>query len=130
MPKILSSKLRTPDGTVLHSKHRHDFVIHIDANGKKYILDGGCDYVRVSANGDEKLLTVMSDGKHEVIREAVTWGTYGKTGDQPLKYVAIADMETEHLQACVDTQIGSMRPALLKVMQNEMNYRDARKLKV
>ena len=40
-PKILSNKMRTPDGTILESKHRHDYVTHTDANGKEYMLDSG-----------------------------------------------------------------------------------------
>ena len=50
---ILSNRMRTPDGTILESKHRHDYVTHLDANGREYMLDGGLDYVRGSANGDE-----------------------------------------------------------------------------
>ena len=124
MREILSNKMRTPDGTILHSVHRHDYVTHTDANGKEYMLDGGCDYVRCSANGDEEMLTVTSDDSHEVIREVVKWGTYGKDGDEPLRYVTIADMSSEHLQACLDTRQRAMRPALLKVMQDELEYRN------
>jgi hypothetical protein len=124
MREILSNKMRTPDGTVLHSKHRHDYVTHTDANGKEYMLDGGWDYVRRSVNGDETLLTVWSDDDHEVIRQVVTWGTYGKNGDETLVHVTIADMSSEHLQACLDTQQRTMRPALLKVMQDELEYRN------
>ena len=120
---ILSNRMRTPDRTILESKHRHDYVTHLDANGKQYMLDGGLDYVRSSANGDEWMLTICSDDPHEVIRDAVKWGTYGKNGDEPLKYVAISDMSTQHLQACLDT-VKTMRPALYKVMQDEVEYRD------
>ena len=123
MAEILCSKMRTPDGTILHSVHRHDYVTHTDANGKKYMLDGGCDYVRCSANGDEEMLTILFHS-HEVIREEVKWGTYGKDGDEPLRYVTIADMSSEHLQACLDNQQRTMRPALLKVMQDELEYRN------
>ena len=124
MREILSNRMRTPDGTVLHSAHRHDYVTHTDANGKEYVLDGGWDYVRRSVNGDEKLLTVWSDDNHEMIREVVTWGTYGKNGDETLVHVTITDMSSEHLQACLDTQQRTMRPALLKVMQDELEYRN------
>jgi len=115
--------MKTPDGTILESLHRHDYVTHTDANGKEYMLDGGFDYVRCSANGDEEMLTVTSDDSHEVIREVVKWGTYGKNGDETLVHVKIADMSTQHLKACLDTQ-KIMRPALYKVMQNEVKYRD------
>ena len=123
MSVILRSKMKTPDGTILESAFRHDYVTYTDANGKEYMLDGGCDYVRCSANGDEEMLTVTSDDSHEVIREVVTWGTYGKNGDETLVHVKIADMSTQHLQACLDTQ-KTMRPALRKVMQDELEYRN------
>jgi hypothetical protein len=124
---IISSRLQTPDGTVLHSKHRHDYVTHTDVNGKEYMLDGGYDYIRCSANGDEKMLTVYTDDSHEIIRQSATWGTFGKNGDEPYKVVKIADMDPYHLRACLDTQKKTMRPALYKVMQDEVEYRDALK---
>jgi hypothetical protein len=61
MDKILRNRMRTPDGTILESKHRHDYVTHLDANGNEYMLDGGLSYVRSSANGDEEMLTVFDD---------------------------------------------------------------------
>ena len=124
MLDILSSRMRTPDGTILESRYRHDYVTHTDANGKEYMLDGGLDYVRSSANGDEEMLTVTAEDSHEMIRLLVTWGTYGKNGDETMVHVKIADMSTEHLQACIDTQKATMRPAIYKVMQEELEYRD------
>jgi len=32
------------------------------------------------------------------------WGTYGKSGKEPLKWVKLGDCETEHLQAILRTQ--------------------------
>ena len=124
---ILSNRMRTPDGTILESLHRHHYVTHLDANGKEYMLDGGLDYVRSSANGDEEFLTVEYDDPHEVIRLLVKWGTYGKNGDEPLKYVAIADLDPYHLRAILDTQQKTMRPALYRVMLDELGYRNALK---
>ena len=125
MDEILRNRMRTPDGTILESKHRHDYVTHLDTNGKEYMLDGGLDYVRSSANGDEQVLTVYHDDPHEVLRLLVKWGTFGKNGDEPYKEIKIADMSTEHLQACLDTQQKTMRPAIYKVMQDEVEYRNA-----
>jgi len=124
MSVILNNRMKTPDGTILESIHRHDYVTHTDANGKEYMLDGGFDYVRCSANGDEEMLTVTSDDSHEVIREVVKWGTYGKDGDKPLCYVKVADLNPYHLRAILETQQWHMRPALYKVMQDEAKYRD------
>ena len=124
MQEILSNRMRTPDGTILESHYRHDYVTHTDANGKEYMLDGGLDYVRSSANGDEHLLTIYTDYPHELIRLHAKWGTYGKQGDQPLRYVTIADLNPYHLRAILDTQQKNMRPALYKVMRDEVKFRD------
>ena len=121
---ILSNRMRTPDGTILESLNRHHYVTHLDANGKEYMLDGGLDYVRSSANGDEEFLTVYVDFPHEMIRLLVKWGTFGKNGDEPYKQIKIADMSTEHLQACLDTQKASMYPAMYDVMLDEVEYRN------
>jgi len=124
MSEILRNRMRTPDGTMLHSVHRHDYREHQDANGKVYMLDGGLDYVRCSAHGDEELITVTTDDSHSVIREAVTWGTYGKNGDEPFKRVKLANMTDDHIAACIETQMATMLPALYEVMQNELEYRN------
>ena len=124
---ILSNRMRTPDGTIIESRHRHNYVTHLDANGKEYMLDGGLDYVRSSANGDEEFLTVYPDYPHEMIRLLVKWGTFGKNGDEPYKEIKIADLDPYHLRAILDTQQKTMRPALYKVMQDEVEYRDANK---
>ena len=119
---LVYNALRTPDGTVIESLHRHDYVTYSDANGKKYMIDGGLDYVRCSANGDEEYLTVTMEDGHEKVREAMTWGTYGINGDQPLKQVKLSDMNTTHIQACLDTQAG-MYPQIKSAMNTELEYR-------
>lgn len=122
-PILLANRIRTPDGTILQSFNRHDFKMHEDANGETYMNDGGLSYFRRSKNTvPAEELSVWSDDPHEVIREATHWGTYGKDGKQPLTYVAIMDMTTEHIQACLDN-IQTMHPAFRTVMQNELEYR-------
>ena len=122
MSDIVYSGLRTPDGTLLESWGRHDYVTHIDANGKEYMLDGGLDYVRCSANGDEQLITYTIDDDHETVRQYVSWGTYGKNGDQPYKRVKVADMETGHLEKVIELSEYA-NPKLIQVMKNELEYR-------
>jgi hypothetical protein len=97
--KIILNALRTPDGTVLVSRHRHDYQTYTDANGKTYMVDGGFDYLRRSAHDDSEDLSLYDTEPHEVQRKVIVWGSYGKNGDQPLTYKAVADMETEHIEA-------------------------------
>lgn len=121
--KIIRNSIRTPDGTVLTSHHRHDCKTHIDSvTGKTYMVDGGLSYQRRSCNGDEIDLSLYDDQPHEVQRAVLRWGTYGKNGDKPLKYVSIRDMETEHIQAvlreCNPTEV------FRKCMGKELDVRD------
>jgi hypothetical protein len=51
--KLVRNRIQTPDGKILESKTVHDLVSHKDDNGKLYFLDGGLDYARCSAHGDE-----------------------------------------------------------------------------
>ena len=125
MTRLLRNALQTPDGTVLESKTRHDYVEYKDANGETYMVDGGLEYVRrtVNKNAPAKDLSLTEDVLHSIAREFVTWGTYGKQQDQPLSYIAIADMETEHLEAVLDTQ-SSVYPQIKSLMEIELEYRD------
>ena len=38
------------------------------------------------------------------VREWMIWGTYGKSGKDPLKWVILKNMSDEHIQAILDTQ--------------------------
>lgn len=58
--------------------------------------------------------------------ELLFWGTYGKDGKQPLKMIAINDMDSEHLDACLRTQY--RMPAEYKVLMKKILRR--RKLKI
>lgn len=120
---MIRNAMRTPDGTILQSRHRHDFVTHTDVNGKFYMLDGGLSYVRRSANGDEEMMVVTLAEPHEEIREACDWGTYGINGDQPLSYITLCDMTTDHIEAVLKN-VSSINPAIKTAMQNELEYRN------
>lgn len=123
-PSIVANRIQTPDGTILQSFNRHDYKTHSDENGHTYMVDGGCDYLRrnVVNEAPYKELSVYSDDPHEMIRESMHWGTRGVNGDQPLKYIPLKDMDTDHIQACLDTQ-KFMHPHFRVAMQNELKYR-------
>lgn len=119
---LIRNAMQTPDGTVIESTHRHDYVTHLDANGKEYMLDGGLEYVRASAHGDEKWLTVTIEDDHSVVRDALKWGTYGKNGDQPLRRITLSEMSNGHIQSCLDN-VPTMLAQYRVAMQNELAYR-------
>jgi len=122
MSTIIRNALRTPDGTVIRSRHRHDYVTHTDANGKEYMVDGGIDYIRSSANGDEEDMVVTTEDSFEEVRQACDWGTYGINGDQPLSYIKLCNMETAHIEAVLQN-VSRINPAIKASMEHELEYR-------
>lgn len=123
MNNLVYSALRTPDGTIIESRHRHDYKTYTDANGKTYMIDGGLEYIRSSINGDEEYITVTLDDPHKIVREVVKWGTRGKNGDEPYRTVKLSEMSNAHIKACIETQPG-MYPQVKQAMINEIAYRD------
>lgn len=100
--RLIRNAIQTPDGTVIESSHRHAYVTHLDANGKTYMVDGGLDYLRRNLHDDYIDVSLYDDAPHSIQIEHLTWGSYGKNGDQPLRHIKIKDMETEHIQAVLN----------------------------
>lgn len=123
MARLVRNAIQTPDGTVIQSRSVHDYVTHKDANGKTYMIDGGLCYSRRSAHGDEVDLCIYDDESHAVLRHAAQWGTRGKDGKQPLTWIKIADMETDHIKACLKECL--MADHYRKIMQDELEWRKA-----
>jgi len=119
---IVYSAIKTPDGTILQSRHRHDYQTYTDKNGKEYMIDGGLDYIRSSDNGDEEYITITLNHDHNIVREYTTWGTYGIYGDEPLRYITLKDMTTEHIEAVLDN-VRNIHPNLRAAFLNELEYR-------
>jgi hypothetical protein len=104
--------------------HRHDYVTYTDANGKEYMVDGGLDYLRRNVHEDAPYeeLSLYSDAYHQLIRQAFKWGTRGIDGKQPLSWLVLQDMATDHIEAILETQTG-LRDHIRQVFINELNYR-------
>ena len=123
MSKLVYSAIRTPDGTILSSVHRHDYVTHTDKNGESYMLDGGLEYQRTSINKEPAENISLSIGDpHNKIREAVTWGSYGKKGNGPLRRVPVSEMSDDHLNAVVVLPYVHQNIGI--VFLDELAYRD------
>jgi hypothetical protein len=124
MSTLVYNAIRTPDGTIIESKNRHDYVVHKDKNGKEYMVDGGLEYVRRNVHADapyEELSVYITDG-HDKVREVVKWGTYGRDGNQPLTYILLKDMSTEHIRACLEN-VPSMHPVYKESFKEELKLR-------
>ena len=96
---VIYRKLITPDGTELVSNHRHDYVTHIDRNGKRYMLDGGHmgGYYRMSANGDEKIVEIKTEDGFEMVRDY-----FGRWNNQMNKFIKLKYISDEWLQNIID----------------------------
>lgn len=42
--------------------------------------------------------------RHRILRKRMKWGTYGKSGKEPLRWMKLHCMTNEHIQAILDTQ--------------------------
>lgn len=56
-------------------------------------------------------------------REYLYWGTYGKDGDQPLKYKLIKDLDTDHIKAILETQ-HHINDLYKSTLENELQLRN------
>jgi hypothetical protein len=117
MPHLIANKFRTPNGTILQSLYRNDYVT-VTEGGIEYSVDGGTDYLRHSLGMEN--LCVYSDAPFEVVRANLRWGTYGSHGNLPLRYVVLKDMEDEHIRAVLRFSVAPWRAEL---MQRELDYR-------
>ena len=123
--QLVCNRIRTPDGTVLQSYNRHDCKTHKDLiTGETYMIDGGLDYHRSYVNDVQATpLLLYADDKHEDIREGFCWGTRGIDGKDPVKYVQLKDLTTDHIRAILETQY-QITDWLRRMFQNELEYRN------
>lgn len=118
---IVYNAIQTPDGTVISSRYRHQYVTHIDKNGKEYMVDGGLDYLKRSSHSDQIELSLNDKDDFMKVRERFTWGTYGVNGDQPLKYVLLCDLSIDHIDKIID--IPTLRDETRSLMMKELDFR-------
>jgi len=91
--------------------------------GETYMVDGGIDYLRQNLNKvPAKDMSVCLEDGIEAVREAVTWGTRGKDGRQPLRLVKLSEMSNDHIEACLETQ-PRMHPHYREAFEMELTYR-------
>lgn len=101
MRQLLVSRIKTPDGTILTSRHTHDYVTHFDSvSNEEYILDGGTDYIRQSLNNIEaENISIYTDSPFEDIRENLCRGTFDDNGNRI--WIPLKEMTKQHLFNCI-----------------------------
>lgn len=99
MSQIIQNAIRIIDqDIILYSRSTHDYV---EKDG--YMVDGGTDYQRYSYPDGKKdnlenlILYDLDD--FDTLKKKTIWGTHGKDGKQPLRYIKLINAETDHLEA-------------------------------
>jgi hypothetical protein len=100
---ILQNAIKIED-TIYISTSRHDYI-SVDFKGQAVVIDGGIDYFRgfVPKESEIEDLRVTTEESLDIIAEKLVWGTRGKSGQEPLKYIKIKDMDLDHLSALLFT---------------------------
>lgn len=130
--QIIYNAMQTPDGTIIESTHRHDYVTYTDKNGEMYMVDGGKDYLRRSVNKVKAkelslYLEPWTPEFHEKARKVVKRGGRGKDGTESLKWVPICEMNDEWVLNTVEYNVergmGIEKSWFTNLLHEEMNYR-------
>ena len=128
MRKLVLNRIRTPDQTILESRNVHDYQYHKDKNGEIYMNDGGVEYLRRSVNVIPwEELSLYSDDPFEILRENITWGTFGKNGNELLHYKSISSMSSNHITAIFSQY--KLEDYLKEIFEKEISYRNECELK-
>ena len=121
-PYLIANRWRCPDGTILQSKHRYDYVEYCDTEGNYYFVDGGLQgYIRTSGNLEN--VCVYSCDPFEEQRKFFCWGSYGRDGDEPIRYIPLMELTDEHIRNILLTQ-HRLSAEIKDLFIKEQTYRD------
>lgn len=112
MMYCIYNAIKTPDGTILHCRNRHDYKEYTDSvSGEQYVNDGGEFYVRRSVNSvpyEDLSVWVNADNPEltQTVRGVNLWKSYGKEGEffPNGVYLSLEKMDTDHIEAILETQ--------------------------
>ena len=111
MNRLIYNAIITPDGTVLCSKHRHDFKTYVDTKDKlTYMVDGGLDYARRNVGSYKEISLYLEDGI-EVIRNVVS-----------ISNKLLKDIPEDMLEEFLSEE--SFHENMLEAIKMELDYRN------
>lgn len=116
---LIQQAVRLPNGIILNSVHVHDFIEWQDAEGNEVFMDGGTHYCRRTENFPGigcTDLTIDADEPFDAICDKLVWGTMGKDGKGPMKWVLVKDMELDHLNAVTASFQAQLSPIRERVI--------------
>lgn len=127
---LIANRIQTPDGTILWSRYTHDCVFYEDANGERYMLDGGNDlYRRVSDNVEKaKDVSIYDDVNWDVQREYRLRGTFDQEGNRV--WVPLSKLSNDHLQAILEYNNEHQKPLSNIEILAEIAYRKENKIEI
>lgn len=97
---LILNRWKTPDGTILTSRYRHEYVEHTDKNGEYYFVDGGSDYIRMSVNNEKMTdMCVYSNNSFDEIRRVMVRGTFDENNKRI--WIPLCNMSNPHLENCI-----------------------------
>lgn len=99
------------------SRSNHDYRV---CKCGRVAVDGGLEYCKITGS-DYIDAVITSDDYHEKIRVNFEWGSFGKNGDESLKYIKLCDMNLSHIASILETQ--GLSNELKKVFVDEIKYR-------
>jgi hypothetical protein len=124
-PQIIKNAIQTPDGTILHSEYRYDYITHIDTtNNVEYMRDGGTDYIR-GAGSPFIDLTVTTSSSHEDIREAFLWTSMLDAEGNKIEPIQrkLSELEDNHVLSLVKWTSEYYPDYIHWIIENEADYR-------
>lgn len=128
-PQILLNRIRTPDGVILTSRYRHDYVSHVDENGNLYAVDGGFDYLRRVGPDDYEELSIDSNDDWKVIRKNFERGV---SRDNIITWKPLDSLSNQHLDniiSYIDEYENNNNP-FKWVYEKEILYREKNKINI
>lgn len=112
---------------VISSYTTHDYNI---CKCGKVAVDGGTSYLKRAYDDGATYteMTIYSNDKFVIVRENFRWGTFGKDGRQPLTYIRLCDLSTEHITAILDSGFVK-KEYIKKLFVKELKYRKRKNIK-